>query len=46
MSRGIDKERALKILERASLESAVTHIENPEAKEYVMNIIDGIYADE
>ena len=46
MSRGIDKERALKILERASLESAVIHIENPEAKEYVMNIIDGIYADE
>ena len=39
MSRGIDKEKALRILERAALESAVSHIEDQTALEYVMNII-------
>jgi Fe-S cluster assembly scaffold protein SufB len=39
MSRGIDRETALGILERASLESAVSHIADPTAMEYVMNII-------
>ena len=40
MSRGVDREKALKILERASLEAAVSHIADPAAHEYVMNIID------
>ena len=39
MSRGIDKEKALRILERAALESAVSHIEDQTAFEYIMNII-------
>ncbi|MCR4791687.1 MAG: SufD family Fe-S cluster assembly protein [Lachnospiraceae bacterium] len=40
MSRGIDRKRALEILERASLTAAAAHIENADALEYVMNIID------
>ena len=40
MSRGIDRDKALKILERASLEAAVSHIADPAALEYVMNIVD------
>ena len=40
------KNKTMKILERASLESAVTHIENPQALEYVMNIMDGMHEDE
>lgn len=45
-SRGITRERAVEILERASLEAAANKIENAEAKEYVLGIIAGKYADE
>ncbi|MCR5440843.1 MAG: SufD family Fe-S cluster assembly protein [Lachnospiraceae bacterium] len=46
MSRGITRERAIDILERASLEAAANKIENAEAREYVLGIIAGKYADE
>jgi len=46
MSRGITRERAIDILERASLEAAANKIENDEAREYVLGIIAGKYADE
>ena len=46
MSRGISGERAIEILERAALEAAANKIENAEAKEYVLGVIAGKYADE
>lgn len=39
MSRGISREKAIKILERASLEAAANHIEDEGAKQYVLDII-------
>ena len=39
MSRGITREKAIKILERAALEAAANHIEDDEAKQYVLDII-------
>ena len=46
MSRGISREKAIKILERASLEAAANHIEDDEAREYVLGIIAGKYSDD
>ncbi|MBQ3852663.1 MAG: SufD family Fe-S cluster assembly protein, partial [Lachnospiraceae bacterium] len=45
-SRGIPRERAVAILERASLEAAANRIEDEEAKQQVLEIIAGKYADE
>lgn len=42
MSRGITRERALKILEKASLDSAVSYISDEKAREYVSSAIEGI----
>ena len=39
MSRGISREKAIRILERAALEAAANHIEDDEAKQYVLDII-------
>ena len=46
MSRGIPREKAVNILERASLEAAANHIEDTEAREYVLGLISEKYADE
>ena len=43
MSRGITKENALKILEKASLDSAASHIEDEQIKEYAGGVIDSIF---
>lgn len=45
-SRGIAREKAIQILERASLEAAANKIEDDGAREYVLDIIAGKYADE
>lgn len=39
MSRGISREKAVRILERAALEAAANHIEDEEARDYVLGII-------
>ncbi|MCR4740895.1 MAG: SufD family Fe-S cluster assembly protein [Lachnospiraceae bacterium] len=46
MSRGITREKAVSILERASLEAAANHIEDTEARDYVLGLIAEKYADE
>ncbi len=46
MSRGITRERALKILEKASLDSAVAHIEDENTREYVSAAINDIFGEE
>ena len=39
MSRGIPREKAIKILEKAALEASANHIEDEEARQYVLDII-------
>ena len=46
MSRGISRENAINILERAALEAAANHIEDDEAKQYVLDIIAEKYSDD
>lgn len=46
MSRGLAKKKALKILERASIEAAANHIEDDGIREYVLGIIAEKYANE
>ena len=46
MSRGISREKAIRILERAALEAAANHIEDEGAKQYVLDIIADKYSDD
>ena len=46
MSRGISREKAVRILERAALEAAANHIEDEGAKKYVLDIIADKYSDD
>ena len=46
MSRGISRENAINILERAALEAAANHIEDDDAKQYVLDIIAEKYSDD
>jgi len=46
MSRGITRDEAVKILEKASLEAAAHHIEDDDARTYVLGVIADKFTDE